>query len=168
VITGAATGCCNVKALVYVAAFSPASGEKLGALAAQFGEAPLQAALMRDTVGLVWVDRTRFHDVLAGDIPIADACSLAAVQRPIAAAIVEQWIDQPAWKTIPSWYLVALADRAIKPELQRFMARRMGATTAEIQASHMPFLSRPAEVAGFIEEAASHCFAEEEAGCWVI
>ena len=157
VITGAAAGSPLVKALVYVAAFAPDGGEKLGALAVRFGEALLGAALSRDAAGLVWVERAMFREVLAQDVPAEEARLLAAVQRPIAAAIVEQSIDQPAWKTIPSWYLVTLDDHAIKPELQRFMAQRIGATTAEIQASHMPFISRPKEVAQFIEEAANHC-----------
>jgi pimeloyl-ACP methyl ester carboxylesterase len=155
VITGAAGGSPNVKALVYVAAFAPEAGEKLGALAARFGEAPLSAALSRDAAGLVWVDRARFHEVLAGDVPVEEARVLAAVQRPIAAAIVEQAVECPAWKTIPSWYLVTLDDQAIKPDLQRFMAKRIGATTAEVRASHLPFISRPGEVARFIEEAAA-------------
>jgi pimeloyl-ACP methyl ester carboxylesterase len=154
VITGAAAGSSIVKALVYVAAFAPDAGEKLGALAARFGEAPLVAALSCDAAGLVWVDRAKFHEVLAKDVPAEEARVLAAVQRPIAAAILEQSVDRPAWKTIPSWYLVTLDDQAIKPELQRFMAQRIGATTSEIQASHMPFISRPKEVAQFIEEAA--------------
>jgi pimeloyl-ACP methyl ester carboxylesterase len=157
VITGAAAGSSVVKALVYVAAFAPEAGERLGALAARFGEAPLGAALSRDAAGLVWVDRARFHEVLAHDVPAEEARVLAAVQRPVAAAIVEQSIDQPAWKTVPSWYLLTLDDQAIKLELQRFMAQRIGATTSEIRASHMPFVSRPKEVARFIEEAARHC-----------
>jgi pimeloyl-ACP methyl ester carboxylesterase len=123
-------------------------------LAARFGPAPLSAALWRDAAGLVWIDRARFHEVLASDVPAEDARVLAAVQRPLAAAIIEQSVDRPAWKTIPSWYLVTLDDQAIKPELQRFMAQRIGATTAEIQASHVPFISCPKEVARFIEEAA--------------
>jgi pimeloyl-ACP methyl ester carboxylesterase len=157
VITGAAVGSSLVKALVYVAAFAPDAGEKLGALAARFGEAPLGAALSRDAAGLVWVERAKFHEVLAKDLPAEEARVLAAVQRPVAALIVEQSIDRPAWKTIPSWYLVTLDDQAIKPELQHFMAQRIGATTGEIQASHMPFISRPREVAQFIEVVASHC-----------
>jgi pimeloyl-ACP methyl ester carboxylesterase len=156
VITGAAAGSPLVKALVYVAAFAPDAGEKLGALAGRFGEAPLGAALSRDAAGLLRVERARFHEVLAKDVPAEEARVLAAVQRPIASAIVDQSIDQAAWKTIPAWYLVTLDDQAIQPELQRFMARRMGARTAEIQASHMPFISRPKEVARFIEEAANH------------
>jgi hypothetical protein len=76
------------------------------------------------------------------------------VQKPIAAAIGEQSIECPAWKSIPSWYLVTREDRAIPPDLQRFMAHRIGATTAEIHASRMLFISRPGEVANFIETAA--------------
>src|SRR5262245_55173735 len=87
VITGAAAGSPLVKALVYVAAFAPDAGEKLGALAARFGEAPLGAALSRDAAGRVWVERAKFHGVLAKDIPVEEARVLAAMQRPIAAAI---------------------------------------------------------------------------------
>lgn len=117
----------------------------------------MSAALSRDAAGFLRVDRARFHEVLARDIPAEEARVLAAVQRPIAASTPEQSVNHPAWKTIPSWYLVTLGDQAIKPELQRFLARRIGATTAEISASHMPFLSRPREVARFIEEAAGTC-----------
>jgi SulP family sulfate permease len=155
VITGAAAGCVRVKALVYVAAFAPAAGERLGALATRFGEAPLGAALTRDEAGRVWIDRARFYEVIARDVSAEEARVLADGQRPMAAAIPEQSVEWAAWKTIPSWYLVTLDDQAIKPELQRFMAQRIGATTSEIRASHVPFLSCPREVARFIEEAAA-------------
>src|SRR5262245_43479000 len=118
VITGAAAGSSRVKALVYVAAFAPDAGEKLGALAARLGEAPLASALSRDAAGFIWVDRARFHEVLARDVPAEEARVLAAVQRPVAATIPEQAIDHPAWKAIPSWYLITLDDQAIKPDLQ--------------------------------------------------
>ena len=155
VITAAATDLANVKALVYLAAFAPDAGEKLGALAAKFGKAPLDAARLRDAAGFVWIDPTRFPEVLAHDIPAEEARVLAAVQRPMVVAIAEQSIDRPAWKKIPSWYLVALDDQAANPELQRFMAQRIGARTTEIRASHVPYISHPREVVQFVEEAAS-------------
>jgi pimeloyl-ACP methyl ester carboxylesterase len=155
VITGTATDSSIVKALVYVTAFAPEAGETLAALGSRFGEAPLGAALLRDDAGYVWVDQAKFHEVLAKDVPAEEAHIPAAVQKPIAAAISRQSVSRPAWKTIPSWYLVTLDDQAIKPELQLFMAQRIGATTTEIHASHMPFISHPKEVAAnFIADAA--------------
>ena len=79
---------------------------------------------------------------------------LAATQKPIAGAVFGAAIDQVAWKTIPSWYLVGTQDRAISPDLERFMAQRMEATTRELDASHVSFISHPHVVTKLIEEAA--------------
>jgi pimeloyl-ACP methyl ester carboxylesterase len=80
---------------------------------------------------------------------------MAATQKPVASIAFDQTLDRAAWKTIPSWYLVTQEDRAINPELERFMAKRIGAKTSEIQSSHVPFVSRPKEVIKFIETAAT-------------
>ena len=80
---------------------------------------------------------------------------MAVTQKPAASVAFEQFVDSTAWKTIPSWYLVSQEDQAINPELQRFMANRIGAKTTEIKASHVPYISHPREVANLIIEAAS-------------
>src|SRR3989454_8292134 len=155
VITGAAVGNPHVKALVYVAAFGPESGETIKELLNKYGPTPLDAALAPDAAGFLYIDRAKFHDVVAKDVSLAEARVMAATQKPIAGAAFGGSVDTPAWKTIPSWYLVAQEDQAIKPELQRFMAKRMGAHTTEIKSSHVPFISHPKEVAKLIKEAAS-------------
>ena len=155
VITAAAAGNPHVKALVYVAAFAPDSGERISELLDRYGPTPLSMALAPDGAGFLYIDRARFHDVVAKDVSLAEARVMAATQKPIAGAAFGGSVDTPAWKTIPSWYLVAQEDQAIKPELQRFMAKRMGAHATEIKSSHVPFISRPKEVAKLIKEAAS-------------
>jgi pimeloyl-ACP methyl ester carboxylesterase len=154
VVTAAAAGRPNVRALVYVAAFAPEAGEVFSALLGRLGDSDLIATLVPDAAGALYIDPARFHDVFAGDLPAEQASVLAATQKPIAGAILGASVDDtPAWQTIPSWYLVAQEDRVIKPELQRFMAQRMGARTSEIKASHVVYISHPTEVARLIEEA---------------
>ena len=80
---------------------------------------------------------------------------MAVAQKPIASAAFEQSLNDIAWKTIPSWFLVTQSDRALNPELQRFMAKRMGAKTTEVNSSHVPFISHPREVAKVIEAAST-------------
>ena len=156
VITGAAAGNPHVRALVYVAAFGPDSREKISELLDRYGPSAFNAALAPpDAAGFLYIDRAKFHDVYAKDVSSAEARVMAATQKPIAGAAFGGSVENPAWKTIPSWYLVAQEDQAIKPELQRFMAKRMGAHTTEIKSSHVPFISHPKEVAKLIKEAAS-------------
>jgi pimeloyl-ACP methyl ester carboxylesterase len=154
VITGAAAGSPNVKALVFIAAFAPDSGEPIGA----FGEkypAPLGAALRPDKAGFLYIDPAQFHTVFAADLPVAETRVMAATQKPIIGNVFGATVDQATWRTIPSWYLVAQDDRAINPDLERFYAKRMGARTTEIKSSHVPFLSHPVVVARLIEQAAA-------------
>ena len=155
VMTGAAAGNPNVQALIYIAAFAPDTGETLSALGAKYAASPLIKALVPDAVGFLYIDREEFHDVFAKDVSIAEALIMAATQKPIASVAFEQVVDRVAWKTIPSWYLVSQEDQAISPELQRFMAKRMGAETTEIKASHVAFISHPSEVVKLIEAAAA-------------
>ena len=153
VITGAAAENANVKALVYIAAFAPEPGEVITV----FGEkypVPLDHALKPDTAGFVYIDRAQFHDVFAKDVPAMEASVMAATQKPIKGSAFGESVPQAAWKTIPSWYIVAQEDQALNPNLQRFFAKRIGAKTTEIKSSHVPFISHPAEVARLIEQAA--------------
>jgi pimeloyl-ACP methyl ester carboxylesterase len=155
VITGAAAGNPNVQALVYIAAFAPDAGETLSALGAKYAASPLIKAVVPDAAGFLYIKREEFRAVFAHDASIAEALIMAATQKPIASVAFEQAVEHVAWKTIPSWYLVSQEDQAIPPELQRFMAKRMGAKTTEIKASHVPFISHPGEVVKMIEAAAA-------------
>jgi len=155
VITGAAAGSPNVKALVYLAAFAPEAGEALGEPGKKFAQPPLNSALAPDSAGLLYIDRAKFHDAFCKDLPEAEARVMAATQKPLSSSVFEASVSAAAWKTIPSWYVVSSQDRAINPELERFYAKRMGATTSEIAASHVAFLSHPKEVAKVIEAAAA-------------
>jgi pimeloyl-ACP methyl ester carboxylesterase len=164
VITAAAAGNTKVKALVYIAAFAPEVGETLSSLLGRGTPSDIGPALTSDSGGFVFIDRAKFHDVFAKDLPTAETKVLAATQKPIAGAAFTSPIPAAAWKQIPSWYLVATQDRAIHPELQRLMAKRIGARTTEVEASHVPFLSRPEVVAGLIEQAANEVTRQEPAG----
>ena len=154
VMTAAAAGNSHVKALVYVAAFAPDTDEVLAAPGEKFAAPPLSAALVPDSAGFLYVDAAKFRDVVCNDLPAADARVAAATQKPVSGSVFAAPVPGGAWKTIPSWYIVASQDRAINPELERFYAKRIGATTTEISSSHVPFLSHPDEVARVIETAA--------------
>src|SRR5438309_60811 len=154
VITAAAAGSSNVKALVYVAAFAPEVGEPIGA----FGErypTQLGTGFRPDKAGFLYIDPARFHELFAADVPVAETRVAAATQKPIIGTVFGASVDQAAWKTIPSWYIVSQDDKAINPDLERFYAKRMGAKTTEVKSSHVPFLSHPADVARLIEQAAA-------------
>src|SRR5437773_11887558 len=106
VITQAAAGNANVKALVYVAAFAPEVGEPIGAFGQQY-PAPLGAALKQDPSGFLYIDPAKFHEVFAADLPVAETNVAAAVQKPIIGSVFGASVTEAAWKTIPSWYLVS-------------------------------------------------------------
>jgi pimeloyl-ACP methyl ester carboxylesterase len=154
VIAAAAAGNKKVKSLVYVAAFAPEAGEVITAPAANYPTPELNSALQADEAGFVYIDRARFHDAFAHDLPEAVTRIMAATQKPINGKSFGETMPAAAWKTIPSWYIVSTEDHAINPDLQRYYAKRIGATTTEIKASHVPFLSHPKEVARVIEAAA--------------
>lgn len=153
VISGAAVGNLNVKALVYLAAIVPEAGEPVGAHLAKY-PIDLATAQKVDKGGYVSIDPTKFHQVFYADLPASDAAVAAVTQKPINRAIFGASVPQVAWKTIPSWYVVSKQDRAVNPNLERFFAKRIGARTTEIDASHVAFISHAKEVAAVIEEAA--------------
>lgn len=143
----------NVSALVYVAARAPDAGEDYTALAARFPTPPASA-------GLVWTDdygklgEAAFLRDFAGDLPAAEARVLYAAQGPISRQLFTGRTTQAAWREKPSWYAVSTQDRTINPDLERFMARRMGATTIEVPASHLSLISHPGEITRLILAAA--------------
>jgi pimeloyl-ACP methyl ester carboxylesterase len=154
VISGAAAGNPNVKALVYLAAFAPEANEPVGPLTKKYPSA-LDAALRPDAAGYLYIACDQVHNVFAADLPEKAAPVVCAVQKPVHSSVFAATIPSPAWKTIPSWYLVSRDDHALNPDLERFYAKRMKATTSEIAASHVAFISHPDVVARLVEQAAT-------------
>jgi pimeloyl-ACP methyl ester carboxylesterase len=155
VMTGAAAGNPNVKALVYIAAYAPDANEPVGALQGNYPPTPLATALVPDVAGFLYVDTAKFHDAFAQDLPVRLTRIMAVTQKPVAGSAFSASTPQAAWRGIPSWYLVATEDHALSPDLERFYAKRMNARTTEVRSSHVMFLSHPAQVAKVIEEAAN-------------
>ncbi len=163
VITNAAVGVPNVKALVYIAAFAPDTGESLAALVTKNpGTHITPDALLERPYPLpdggtgtdLYIKDSVFHDAFAGDLPESTTRLMQATQRPFSVAAFIEPSGGPAWKTVPSWYLVATQDHAIPPVTQRFMAQRADAYTAEVAASHVPMMSRPGATTALILRAA--------------
>src|SRR6202521_273183 len=143
----------NVVGLVYIAAFGLDEGESLDALLAQGPVTPALAHLFTDSRGFGWLSEDDFVEHFAGDVEPTRARVLYAVQQPLASSALTDVMGVPAWKSLPSWYLVAQNDEAIPPDAERLFASRMGATTVEIPSSHVAMVSHPAEVADLIEKA---------------
>jgi pimeloyl-ACP methyl ester carboxylesterase len=154
IITSLGTDAPNVVGLVYIAAFGLDQGESLGALLAQGPVAPALAHTFTDQRGFVWLSEEDFVGHFAGDVDSQHARAMWAVQQPLAGSAFTDVIGVPAWRTLPSWYLVAKNDEALPPDAERQFAARMGATTVEVSASHVAMVSHPEDVAGLIERAA--------------
>jgi len=144
----------NVAGLVYIAAFGLDQGESLGALLSQGPATPALAHLLTDLQGFGWLAEDDFVNHFAADVDPARARVMYAVQQPLAMSAFGDVMGVPAWKTLPSWYLVAADDEALPPAAERQFAQRMGATTIEIPSSHVAMVSHPDEVAQLIETAA--------------
>jgi pimeloyl-ACP methyl ester carboxylesterase len=153
VITKAAVGAANVRALVYIAAFAPDERENLQALLEKY-PSKIGGSLVPDAAGFLYIDRAKFAAVFAADVPEHERSVMNASQKPIHSQIFGQQYEAPAWKDIPSWYLIATEDQAINPALQRVFADRMKATVDEVKSSHVPFASNPATVVATIKKAA--------------
>jgi pimeloyl-ACP methyl ester carboxylesterase len=145
----------NVVGLVYVAAFGLDEGESLGALSAGGPPAPALAHMFTDSRGFGWLSEDDFVGHFAADVDATWARVMYATQQPLALSAFEQVMGAPAWKSLPSWYLVSQNDEAIAPDAERQFAERMGATTIEIPSSHVAMVSHPAEVAELVETAAA-------------
>jgi pimeloyl-ACP methyl ester carboxylesterase len=143
----------NVSALVYVAARAPDAGEDYAALAKTYPTPPASAGIVFDG------DEGRLSEAaflrdFAGDLPEAKAKVLYAVQQPFQKALLAGKTTQAAWRSKPSFYAVSTEDRTINPDLERFMAKRMGAKTIEVKASHLALISQPDAITKLILEAA--------------
>ncbi|HET6392838.1 MAG TPA: alpha/beta hydrolase [Blastococcus sp.] len=162
VMSEAADGHPQVRALVYVASFLLEEGESTGELAGRFPGNELGPALRPvpvpgpdgGTVDDLYIRQEKFRDVFAADVPEEIAARMAVTQRPIVADALEGKATKAAWRTIPSWNLVTVQDLAVPAQAQRFMGERAGARSAEVDASHAVTVSQPLAVARLIDEAA--------------
>jgi pimeloyl-ACP methyl ester carboxylesterase len=144
----------NVVGLVYIAAFGLDHGETIGALLQAGPPTPALAHLKIDSRGFAWLPEDDFVGHFAADIDPRKAKVMYAVQQALSASTLEDVMGVPAWKALPTWYLVAADDQAIPPDAERAFAKRMGATTVEIQSNHCAMVSHPNEVVDLIETAA--------------
>jgi pimeloyl-ACP methyl ester carboxylesterase len=163
VITNAAVQVPNVVGLVYVAAFAPDTDERLGDVSASSKDSLLMTALVQrdyptgpggEAAPELMVDPARFGEVFAADLPAERAAVMAATQRPVAAAAFSDVSGPPAWKALPSWAVVATADKAAGSDIVRSMAQRAGADILEVDGSHLIMVSQPQTVADLIVKAA--------------
>ena len=154
IMTALGTDAPNAVGLVYIAAFGLDEGESLGALAAQGPPTPALAHLDIDAAGFAWLPEEDFVKHFAADVDPVKARVMYAVQQPVAAAAFQDVMGVPAWKSLPTWFLVATADEAIPPDAERHFAARMGATTIELASSHVAMVSHPDEVTQLITTAA--------------
>jgi pimeloyl-ACP methyl ester carboxylesterase len=162
VISNAASTAKNVLGLVFVAAFAPENGETLGGVEANSKDSVLNSALVQrlyptgkdgETAPEFIVDPAKFHDAFASDVPDKQSAVMAVTQRPVAAAAFSEASGPPAWKTIPSWAVVAVGDKAAGTDVIRSMAKRAGAKAVEIKGSHVIMVSQPQAVTDVILEA---------------
>jgi pimeloyl-ACP methyl ester carboxylesterase len=154
VVSGVTNSDSIVKALVFIAGSAIDEGDSLESLSKQGDPASGVAQVWADDTGLLWLKTEGFHEAFAADLSEEEAAILSVVQRPLSYAAFTQKGGPPLWRKLPSWYLISQEDRMIHPDSQAKMAKRMGATTHSLAASHASIISQPHEVADFIERAA--------------
>ena len=147
----------NVVALVYIAAFALDDGESCASIEQAVPQA--SKAFKADNSGNWWIEQDHFAADFAADIPPAESHFMAIAQVPISTDSFIHKVTNPAWKTKPTWYMVATSDRSINPNQERMMAKRAHAKTVEVSASHVAYMSHPKETAKLIEEAATSAHA---------
>jgi pimeloyl-ACP methyl ester carboxylesterase len=150
----------NVAGLVYVTAFAPDQGESVNSLIAGFPTDGPQPPILPPQDGFLYLDRDKFAASFAGDVALDLAAFMADSQVPWGLNALTGVISDPAWRSKPSWYLVATDDRMIPPSAQRTMAERAGATVTETPGSHAVYVSNPAAVAGLITQVATSALTE--------
>ena len=162
IITNAAAQVDNVVGLVYVAAFAPDEGEALQDIEGESRDSVLMTALTQlqyptgagtETAVEFAIDLAKFHDAFAADLPADEAAVMAATQRPVSAFGFSERNGPPAWKSLPSWAVVATGDKAAGSDVVRRMAERAGATITEVAASHVVMVSQPRAVTDVIRQA---------------
>jgi pimeloyl-ACP methyl ester carboxylesterase len=155
IITALGTDAPNVVALAYIAGFGLDEGESIGALLAAGPPTPALAHLDIDDAGYAWLPEDDFVNHFAGDVDPVRAKVMHAVQQPLHTDALGDVMGTPAWKALPSWFLVAEGDQAIPPDAERQFAARMGATTVEIASNHVAMVSHPEDAVKLIEAAAT-------------
>jgi pimeloyl-ACP methyl ester carboxylesterase len=172
VITNGASMAKNVVGLVYVAAFAPDEGERLGEVTPTSKDSVLNSALVprryptgsgAETAVEFVIDPARVHDAFAADLPADVAALIGATQRPVAGLAFSEPNGRPAWKTLPSWAVVATGDKAAGTDIVRSMAQRAGATITELVGSHVIMISQPQAVTDVILRAVGHGAAQRQA-----
>jgi pimeloyl-ACP methyl ester carboxylesterase len=162
VITNAATTATNVVGLVYVAAFAPHEGERLGEVEGNSKDSVLNTAQVQrqyptgqgsETAVESAINPALFREAFAADLPAEQTAVMAATQRPVAAAAFTDVCGPPAWKTLPSWAVVATGDKAAGTDVIRSMAQRAGADIVEVEASHVVMISQPQAVTDLVMKA---------------
>ena len=144
----------KVAALVYIAAFAPDKGESVAALIKDPSPGAPVPPILPPQEGFLFLDKAKFAASFAADVAPEKAAFMADSQVPWSVAALSGSISQPAWKTKPSWYLVATDDKMIPPPAQQFMSKRAGSTVSEVKGSHSVYVSKPEAVAALIDKAA--------------
>ena len=144
----------KVAGLVYITAFAPDKGESVSTLIKDPPPGPPVPPILAPQDGYLFLDKAKFPASFAGDVDNERAAFMADSQVPWGVDALSGTISEPAWKTKPSWYLVATEDKMIPPAAQRFMSKRAGSTVVEVAGSHAIYVSQPNAVAAFIEKAA--------------
>jgi pimeloyl-ACP methyl ester carboxylesterase len=153
IMTALGTDAPGVVALVYIAAFALDKGESLGALLAQGPPAPALVHQSIDDRGFVWLAEDDFTGHFAADVDPVTSKVMFAVQQPLASSAFNDEMGVPAWRSLPSWYLITTEDEALPPPAQRMFADRMGATTMDVPSSHVAMVSHPKDVIRLTEMA---------------
>ena len=164
VMTALGTDAPNVVGLVYITAFGLDEGESLGGLLAQGPPAPALVHQVVDEKGFAWSSEDDFVNHFAADVDPVQAKVLYAVQQPLAVSLFSDVMTAPAWKSLPSWYMVTQDDEALPADAQRMFANRMGATIVEVPSGHLAMVSHPADVAKLVETAAEAGLTVDGAG----
>jgi pimeloyl-ACP methyl ester carboxylesterase len=154
VMTALGADTANVVGLVYIAGFGLDEGESIAALGGDAPPAPALANLIVDEKGFGRLPEDDFVSHFAADVDPVQARVMHAAQQPVAMSVFEDVMGTPAWRSLPSWYLVAANDEAIAPDAERMFAKRMGAETVEVPSSHVAMVSHPDAVLELIEAAA--------------
>jgi pimeloyl-ACP methyl ester carboxylesterase len=155
IVTALAEDAPNAVGLVYIAGFGLDAGESIGGLLEQVPPTPAIAHLDIDDQGFAWLPEDDFLNHFAADVDPPKARVMYAVQQPLHASALEEVMGTPAWKSLPSWFLVAEGDQTIPPDAQRQFSARMGATTTEVATNHVAMVSHPDDVVSMIETAAT-------------
>lgn len=153
IITALASDAPNVIGLVYIAGFGLDEGESIQDLISQGSPTPATAHLRVDSKGFAWLPKDDFMNHFAPDVDRVKANVMFAVQQPLPLSAFGEKMGPPAWKTLPTWFLIPTEDEVIPPEAERAFAQRMGATTQEVKSSHVVMISHPDLVTSLIEKA---------------